>query len=71
MRGQKKGGGCPHFLIPNPDLFLVFALAFELFQLAALALDFQLVLIDLLVLISGLIIATLQLIADQSACAQT
>jgi len=53
------------------ELFLILASTFELFELTALALKFHLVLVDLLVLLSRLILPALQLVADQSAGAQT
>ena len=67
---SKWGAIAPHLFLLE-FLILVLASAFELFKLAALPLHFQLVLVDLLVLLSRLILPALQLVADQSAGAQT
>ena len=61
------GGNYPPFVLILSNCCLIFALAFELFELAALPFNFELVLVDLLVLLTRLIIPSLQLVADQSA----
>jgi len=43
----------------------------ELFKFSLLAQDFLLILIDLPVLLDSGVVSSLQLVADQSACAQT
>jgi hypothetical protein len=50
---------------------LILRPASELFEFTLLAQNFLLVLIDLPILIDSGIVSSLQLIADQSACAQT
>ena len=53
------GGICPPFEKTCADLRLILALKLQFFELAALALQFRLVLVDLLVLLSRLIIPSL------------
>ena len=63
---KKKGAAAPFCLNEFYRIFsLILALAFEIFELAALPFDFQLILIDLLVLARRLIVTALQLVADQ------
>ena len=50
---------------------LIFRTPSEFFKIAPLTLQFLLVLIDLPILICGLILAALQLVADQRSCAQS
>jgi hypothetical protein len=71
MRSKNQGGICPHLIEPSSKWILVLRPAFELFEFALLTQNLLLVLIDLPVLFHGGIVSSLQLIADQSAGAQS
>ncbi len=70
LEPKKMGGRCPPSLKPYANWLLILARASQILELAALALEFELVLIDLLVVLRGLIVSSLQLIADQRARAE-
>jgi hypothetical protein len=71
LEPKKKGGQMPPpSLKPYANWLLILALASQLLEFAALALELKLVLIDLLVVLRGLIVSSLQLITNQSARAE-